>query len=44
MLAAPSGAVMRIASTATMSTSFPQGRPNASGTEVSTGYTVALGE
>ena len=40
---APSGAVMRMASTATDSTICPQGRPMASGTEPMAACTVALG-
>ena len=40
---APSGAVMRMASTATESTSRPQGSPMASGTEPMAACTVALG-
>lgn len=40
---APSGAVIRMASTATASTICPQGRPRASGTEPMAACTVALG-
>ena len=40
---APRGAVTRMASTATVSTSCPQGRPMARGTEPMAAWTVALG-
>ena len=40
---APRGAVMRIASTATERTIWPQGRPMAKGTDPMAAWTVALG-